>query len=494
MTQLFLLNCREVTVEDVSKKYSLDLRLLFGVAYGEPWFARWGYGFRLGSFGLDELTYTNALDHLSFLSLDSLLVESNANPSTGTGELHRIITSYLYLHPFGTVRDLLRHLIDLIKHQTALAAVSPPDPPLKVPPLEPKAKKARTERKKPGSCRDFTSIAAHLASRWPVRRLVAVAQVVVDALVEHGRMMTRQEVRDAARMTIGDTGLIDFVLKSLGNTVINHYIVRRKSNPFNRVLEFSVDKLPSSAGSAGAKATTEADTADAINAGEVTAAAGTSYLQNLQTVCKCLMAMRPREAQLVLNAKHWAKTFDLRDEADDLLRFYIQWMPSVKQIAGLTRPLPPPEIIALDMHASIGDLKTEAEYAMRDTACLMEQFRVTGVEGVDGDCWEAVMFAGVQSGATIWVTGEGVDMECKLKYEGGADTWAVGCVCGARDDDGERMVACDACDVWHHTRCSGVEDGEPVPQLFLCLRCGSSILAAAAAEEEGMGFGMGIEV
>lgn len=30
-----------------------------------------------------------------------------------------------------------------------------------------------------------------------------------------------------------------------------------------------------------------------------------------------------------------------------------------------------------------------------------------------------------------------------LKYESGAENWTVRCRCGARDDDGERMVACD---------------------------------------------------
>jgi hypothetical protein len=27
--------------------------------------------------------------------------------------------------------------------------------------------------------------------------------------------------------------------------------------------------------------------------------------------------------------------------------------------------------------------------------------------------------------------------------------------CGTQDDDGERMIACDVCGIWMHTRCSG---------------------------------------
>lgn len=44
----------------------------------------------------------------------------------------------------------------------------------------------------------------------------------------------------------------------------------------------------------------------------------------------------------------------------------------------------------------------------------------------------------------------------------------VRCECGARDDDGERMMACDICEVWKHTRCCGIEDSEAVPSLFVC--------------------------
>ncbi|PHT31731.1 hypothetical protein CQW23_28068 [Capsicum baccatum] len=32
----------------------------------------------------------------------------------------------------------------------------------------------------------------------------------------------------------------------------------------------------------------------------------------------------------------------------------------------------------------------------------------------------------------------------------------------------ESIVACDICDRWHHSRCSGIEDAEAVPPLFVC--------------------------
>jgi hypothetical protein len=49
-------------------------------------------------------------------------------------------------------------------------------------------------------------------------------------------------------------------------------------------------------------------------------------------------------------------------------------------------------------------------------------------------------------------------------------------VCGAQDYDGERMVVCDMCGVWHHTRCVGIEDSVSVPPLFLCILCGGELM------------------
>ena len=53
---------------------------------------------------------------------------------------------------------------------------------------------------------------------------------------------------------------------------------------------------------------------------------------------------------------------------------------------------------------------------------------------------------------------------CNTKYglsrfwaERGTETWIVDCVCGTKDDDGERMLACDNCSIWQHTRCVGID-------------------------------------
>jgi len=72
--------------------------------------------------------------------------------------------------------------------------------------------------------REKSILAAKMDSRWPVRRLQQVAEVVVEALKEKKAAnnicsfgMARQEAHDAACLHIGDTGLIDHVLKVMKN-------------------------------------------------------------------------------------------------------------------------------------------------------------------------------------------------------------------------------------------------------------------------------------
>lgn len=87
-------------------------------------------------------------------------------------------------------------------------------------------------------------------SRWPIRRLEYAANVIVEALKEkksanrsRSSMMSRQEVRDAVRLRIGDTGLIDYVLKSMENVVVGDYIVRRMANRSTLKLEFTIQEV-----------------------------------------------------------------------------------------------------------------------------------------------------------------------------------------------------------------------------------------------------------
>nr|CAD1832758.1 unnamed protein product [Ananas comosus var. bracteatus] len=379
-----------------------------------------------------------------------------------------------------------RRLPPPLRRAPPRSARPPPPPPRHEAPEPPSAASAAAAAAAAGPrkrrrVRDFEEVAAALESRWPVRRLRFAAEVIVGALAEGGgagRRMTRQEVRDAARLTIGDTGLIDFVLKSLGDCAVGGRVVRRAPHPLTRVLEFSLED-PAAAEEDEEEEEEEEEARPFAAAwpsqGEVERAVGAVYWG--------LVEGRREAAQAVLDCKHWAKRWGLGDEADDRLRFLVRWKPPGRKAweeaeAELSRrrPLiPPGEVVVVEAHAAVGELVAEAERAMRDTYCAFERFVAEGVDGVAGEEWEPVMNGGAESGAELWVRGEfGAEaVACELRREGGeagaeaeAEAWAVACACGASDDDGERMVACDACDVWHHTRCAGIADGDPVPPVF----------------------------
>lgn len=73
--------------------------------------------------------------------------------------------------------------------------------------------------------------------------------------------------------------------------------------------------------------------------------------------------------------------------------------------------------------------------------------------------------------AQVVLAGTGAELQSDWRFEGGVEQWVVGCACGTKDDDGERMVACDVCHEWHHTRCNGIPDCNAVPNTFVCRRC-----------------------
>jgi hypothetical protein len=55
----------------------------------------------------------------------------------------------------------------------------------------------------------------------------------------------------------------------------------------------------------------------------------------------------------------------------------------------------------------------------------------------------------------------------------GIERWTMDCSFGAKDDDGDRILACDKCGVWRHTICFDINT-QPVPIHFICLKCQNS--------------------
>lgn len=460
------LQTRQVTVEDSSHKRSMDLKLLYGVAYGLTWFGRWGYRFHLGSYGVNQDAFDKAIDLIASQDLDGLI--DDFEMIGREREFKRIVFTYNARYSRATVRDLLRNLLDS-KNRSQPELVSS-KPALRKQTLTPPTYLLKAKKR----CRDFDDMAAELESRWPVRRLRGAADVIVDALLENGGVLTRQEVRDASRRTIGDTGLLDFVLKSLSDCIVGSYVVRRRQNIDTRVLEFTIENFE-----------TDDEPQMSIHSNLSGSSSGN---QGCQTQNKSFHAerdinwvykhvlLRGKAGETVMDGKLWSKKWALRDEEDDQLRFFCRWLPAEGDVSMAHR-LTPAVLVVMPPHASVMELRQEAENALRDTYAVMENFVSTRLEGVAGEDWDP-LFGAVESGATVWVRGVGVERKL-VRYErgGSANSWTVECGCGTVDDDGERMVACDVCEVWQHTRCAGIDDEDEVPRMFLCGRCAGTVMA-----------------
>ncbi|XP_057972662.1 PHD finger protein MALE MEIOCYTE DEATH 1 [Malania oleifera] len=491
------LRARKITVEDVSKKWSMDLRLLHGVAYGHPWFGRWDYRFCHGNFGVMEHNYDRAIEVLSTLQLCKIIQDFRSTDKYK--EIKQIIWYYRDLSETQliTMGELLRFML-AVKSQASSRrkliitgfASSLSRPPTKAVPQNKPLVKEKSVR-----CRKFSTVITNMDSRWPSRRLEYAAEIIVNALKEkkadrssHGGM-TRQEVRDAARLHIGDTGLLDYVLKSMNNVIVGSYIVRRAVNPSNRVLEYSIQELANGVLVNETEPEAESEPGFVPEPTPVpTRVAGADVYSDMIYLYTNILFEYPESdtvelaTQVVLDTKHFVKEWPFRDEDDQLLRFICRIMPSLSDdgteltaIREFQSP-PPSEFISVPLHATLGELKRAIETALRDTYCTMDQFVVTEIENTEGMEDGEVLFGAVESGSEVWARGYGIDLGAELRYEGGTDNWTVRCECGARDDDGERMVACDICEVWQHTRCIGIEDADAVPPLYVCNRCCASLV------------------
>ncbi|KAK6913510.1 Zinc finger, PHD-finger [Dillenia turbinata] len=490
------LRARKITVEDVAKKRSMDLRLLHGVAYGHTWFGRWGYKFCHGSFGVMEHNYDRAIEILSSLNIDEII--SDFGSTNKSKEIKQIVQYYRELSEtqLVTMRDLLRFMLTLksrapvpLKRKMITQNSDSSFSWYSFPTSSKLPSIIRVQRKPLGKekavkYRKFSTLVLNMDSRWPARRLEYAAEVIVDALKEKKESelgsggMTRQQVRDAARLLIGDTGLLDFVLKSLNNVIVGKYIVCRAVNPATRVLEYTICDV--------GKASKDTEPEFKIISNEYTVrarATGSEVYDDVTFVYTNIFMTYPnsdliRLATLtVLDTKYFVKEWPFKDENDQLLRFICKVMPKLTESdSELTRRWFPSEIVAVPLHATVAELKGAIQAALRDTYCVTERFVVREIENMEDLEDREVLFGSLESGSEVWVQGDGMDMETELRYEGGNDTWTVRCQCGARDDDGERMIACDICEVWHHTRCCGIKDSDATPPIFVCSGCSISIM------------------
>ena len=259
----------------------------------------------------------------------------------------------------------------------------------------------------------------------------------------------------------------------MNNVTIGGYVVRHSVNRLMRKLEYTIEEVKKGA------QVDEETAPQTVQASCVVP--GDDVYSDVSYVYSNVILSYPESdvveyaVRTILDGKCFVKEWPFRDEQHDLLKFICRLLPSLRDMeTELTRGLPDGEYVVVPLHSTIGDLKSVIQSTMRDTYCIMEQLVVTDIEEMEGLRDTEVLFGIVESGAELWVRGFGLDMDTDLRYEGGPDNWTVRCKCGAEDDDGERMVSCDICEIWQHTRCCGIEDSQAVPQ-FIWETCCTSL-------------------
>ncbi|CAI5534656.1 unnamed protein product [Closterium sp. Naga37s-1] len=313
--------------------------------------------------------------------------------------------------------------------------------------------------------------------RWSSKRLHLAQQVIVDVLsLRPGAWLPRHEVREAARQRIGDTGLLDFVLKSLGNRLVGDVVVRRAINPLSKVLEFSLEPLQREGGERGGGEGGEGreGVIGEERRGEMEGQQGGQFFKDYKGELTREQAARAAAAAAGgegVEGRDGVVTEAASEDEDGTIRVLCS-IDARDADTNRNWPIPPPELITLPPEATVADLKVAACRAFAQTYPVARHMQVTALptdlEDLDED---DVLFGSLDSGASLLLAISSLDAHSEWRYEGGNDTWAVRCVCGARDDDGERMIACDECGVWQHTRCAGIGDAAPAPMSFLCLGC-----------------------
>ncbi|KAG6596937.1 PHD finger protein MALE STERILITY 1, partial [Cucurbita argyrosperma subsp. sororia] len=440
------LKARKVSLRDIAQNKGMELRLLHSIAYGQPWFAQWGYKFSRGAFKVTIQMNQRAIEALQALPLSLLLHHLvSAHP-----HIPFIFSKYqsLSIHPLHTLQDLLQFMLNLkspLPAQNSLQQHS----------------------------HTLPAFLLENSSRWSPKRVEMAVRVIVEALKRaEFRWVSRQEVRDAARIYIGDTGLLDFVLKSLGNHVVGNYLVRRTLNPVTKVLEYCLQDVCSSVQMKPRCIVGRAELAKDISNVYKYILGDQKALQ-----AKGILPTLTMASEIVLDSKFLVKEYttepQVKTKFETVGKQHILCTIRVKrQEATTTLPY---ECIGLKNNCTIDELKKEVERNFKEMYWGLSRFVVERIVDLEAKGRDLV-FELMEVGRKLVFEGSGEDEgRVLINNNDGIEKRIMECVCGAVEDDGERMVACDICEIWQHTRCVQIPNEQQVPQIFICNRCDQEI-------------------
>lgn len=139
-------------------------------------------------------------------------------------------------------------------------------------------------------------------------------------------------------------------------------------------------------------------------------------------------------------------------------------------------PSPPPELVVLPLDATVADLKEEVTRAYQEVYAMYKRFQAEELLGYGSisDLLTVKFLMGTSGSVQVQGRCPAKHGLSRFRMERGTEEWKVDCICGAKDDDGEKMLACDTCGVWLHTRCAGIGSSDGMPSKFICIRCVNS--------------------
>ncbi|KAJ0972148.1 hypothetical protein J5N97_020107 [Dioscorea zingiberensis] len=448
-----VLHVRKVTVIDVSKKHGMDYRLLHAVTAGRPWYGDWGYQFGAGSYALDANAYQQAVDTISNVPL-SCLFSLARTPRT---RLQDVISFYRSLSDrhLVTVRDLFCCLTGLMNEVQS-----------KVPGFH--------ENKK------IEEVSSGLLSVWTKDDIAHAEAAMIRVLqaVNGSKWVSWRALRGSTFRSVGSLELLDYCLKGLaGKSTNDGKFVVRQCNAEMSTIEFRLEANPEQASSAQISRRPSRDNllCDLI------------YLYDTllnPVTSEAYKPLGPQESVLgaakkLLDCKQFIKHYDELSQnhiQSNPFALYV-WchMELVDQPKDYTAP--PPELLILPSAATVLDLKIQATKAFQETYLMFQRFQVEDLLGhVEDDVKDSTSVEHLLgANKSVRIRGRCLLADRQalehFRMERGTEMWTVDCSCGAKDDDGERMMACDACGVWQHTRCAGIDDHDDVPAKFVCKKC-----------------------
>ncbi|VAH66678.1 unnamed protein product [Triticum turgidum subsp. durum] len=447
-----VLHVRKVTVMDISKKQGMDYRLLHAITTGHPWYGEWGYKFGAGSFAHTSDTYQEAVDVLSGIHL--ALYSSHRSPIRTP--LQNTIALYWSLsdRQLVTVRDLFRFIMHLLHQARKDAEMSKP------------------------AMDGHGEVESNVLCMWTNEDIdrAEAAMLKVLRAVQAGRWVSWRALRGAASKAVDSQELLDYSLRGLrGKLMDDGHFIAVRCNAETSAIEYRLETYNNQS---PVDATVFGPSVEHL-------VHDLRFLYDALLNPDTMLSSQPEvvgasarnAAAKILDCKQFIKHYD--ESAPEsppnpillAVRCSIELLDHPKDYTA-----PPVELVLLPASATLGELKMLAARVFQETYLMFHSFQAEQLPDFPNLSDTTPVKHVLSPSQLVRVRGRCTGDNRRIvqfRMERGLENWTVDCTCGAKDDDGERMMACDACGVWQHTRCSGISDFEEVPEKFICRKCAS---------------------